>query len=420
MPLIQTREITPASRLDNVRYAIRDLACVADEVIRQGHKVLPLNVGDPNIFDFQTPPHIIEAVYKAMRDGRNGYAPSPGVPEALEAIRREAARKGITTVRDVFVTSGVSETVDLCLTALLNEGEDVLTPSPDYPLYSAVLCKLGMRLNTYDLNEDDGWQPELADMERKLTPRTRAIVLINPNNPTGSVSTRPMLEQIADLARRHNLVVFSDEIYDKLILDLDFQGNGTPHIAFAAVAPDVPCVTFGGMSKNYLVPGWRVGWGIVSGDAAAVKTYTEGVHRLLRARLCANHPEQYSIQPALEGPQDHLLEVKRKLRSRRDLTQKWCESTPRLSCVTPGGAFYAFPRIDIPESDEVFVKELIRRKHVMVVHGSGFGQKPGTQHFRIVFLPDEQTLIRAYGAIAELIGERYGMRPAGRAPLSQC
>jgi alanine-synthesizing transaminase len=407
MPLIQTREIAAASRLDNVRYAIRDLACVADEVIRQGHKVLALNVGDPNIFDFQTPPHIIEAVYKAMRDGKNGYAPSPGVPEALAAIRREAARKGITTVRDVFVTSGVSETVDLCLTALLNEGEDVLTPSPDYPLYSAVLSKLGMRLNTYDLNEDDGWQPELADMERKLTPRTRAIVLINPNNPTGSVSTRPMLEQIADLARRHNLVVFSDEIYDKLILDLDFQRNETPHIAFAAVAPDVPCVTFGGMSKNYLVPGWRVGWGIVSGDAVALKTYTEGVHRLLRARLCANHPEQYSIQPALEGPQDHLVEVKRKLRSRRDLTEKWCESTPRVSCVTPRGAFYAFPRIDIPESDEVFVKDLIRQKHVMVVHGSGFGQKPGTQHFRIVFLPDEQTLTKAYGAIAEFIGERY-------------
>ena len=402
MPLTQAREIAPATRLENVRYAIRDLASVADEVTKQGHKVLALNVGDPNIFDFQTPAHIIDAVAKAMRDGKNGYAPSDGVREALEAIRGEASRKGITTVRDVFVTSGVSETVDLCLAALVNPGEDVLTPKPDYPLYSAVLCKLGIALNAYDLNEEDGWQPELADIERKITPLTRGIVLINPNNPTGSLCTRQMLERIAELARRHNLIVFADEIYDKLILE------DTAHIAFAAVAPDVPCVTFGGMSKNYLVPGWRIGWGIVSGDAAAVKTYTDGVHRLLRARLCANHPEQYAIKPALEGPQDHLVEVKQKLRSRRDLTQKWCESTPRVSCVAPRGAFYAFPKIDIPERDEVFVKELIRRKHVMVVHGSGFGQKPGTQHFRIVFLPNEQTLTKAYAGIAEFIRERYG------------
>src|SRR5438309_1351273 len=204
-PTTQAHEITAASRLNNVRYAIRDLACVADEVIAQGHKVLPLNVGDPLNFDFQTPPHIIDAVYKAMREGKNGYAPSAGIPEAIEAIRGEAARKGITTVQDVFVTSGVSETVDLCLSALLNEGEDVLTPSPDYPLYSAVLCKLGNRLNAYDLDEENGWQPELADIERKLTARTRAIVLINPNNPTGSLCTRRMLEQIAQLERWHNL-----------------------------------------------------------------------------------------------------------------------------------------------------------------------------------------------------------------------
>ena len=407
MPVIQSREITAAKRLENVRYAIRDLACVADEVIQQGHKVLPLNVGDPLNFDFQTPPHVIEAAYRAMREGKNGYAPSPGIPEALEAIRGEAARKGISGVRDVFVTSGVSETVDLCISALVNPGDDILTPSPDYPLYSAVLCKLGIPLKPYDLNEEDAWQPELGDIERKITARTRAIVLINPNNPTGSLCSRKMLEQIAELARRHSLAVFSDEIYDKLLLD-GSDDQPLAHIAFAAVAPDVPCVTFGGMSKNYLVPGWRIGWGIVSGDAAAVKPYIEGIHRLLRARLCANHPEQYAIKAALEGPQDHLVEVRRKLRSRRDLTQKWCQSTPRISCVKPRGAFYAFPRIDIPESDEIFVKELIRKKHVMVVHGSGFGQKPGTQHFRIVFLPDQTTLTSAYAEIAEFIRERYG------------
>ena len=401
MPVTQTRAITAATRLENVRYAIRDLACVADEVVKQGHKILPLNIGDPINFDFQTPPHLIEAVYKAMRDGKNGYAPSPGIKEALEAIRAEAARKKISSVQDIFVTSGVSETVDLCLTALLNPGEDLLTPSPDYPLYSAVLARLGLKLNTYDLNEEDGWQPDLFDIARKITPRTRGMVLINPNNPTGSVCTRSMLENIAELARRHNLVIFADEIYDKLILD------GGETISIAAVAPDVPVVTFGGLSKNYLAPGWRIGWGIVSGDAGTVKQYCEGIQKLLRARLCANHPEQYAIKAALEGPQDHLIEVRNKLRGRRDLTVQWANSTARVSCVPPRGAFYAFPRIDIPEPDDIFVRELILQKHVMVVHGSGFGQKPGTKHFRIVFLPDEQTLSKAYAAIGELMAQRY-------------
>jgi len=401
MPIAQSREIAAASRLDNVRYAIRDLVCVANEITAQGHKVIPLNIGDPNVFDFRTPPHLIEAVYQAMRDNKNGYAPSPGIKPALDAIRGEAARKGITSVHDVFVTNGVSETVDACLTALLNPGDDLLTPCPDYPLYSALLTKLGIRLNTYYLNEEDGWQPELDDIRKKITPRTRGIVLINPNNPTGSVCTRAMLEQIAELARQHNLLIFSDEIYDKLILDDD------ECISMAAVAPDVPVVTFGGLSKNYLVPGWRIGWGIVSGEAATVKNYNEGIQRLLRARLCANHPEQYAIEAALEGPQDHLIEVRNKLRSRRDLTVQWCNSTPSVSCVSPRGAFYAYPRIEIPEGDDVFVKELILRKHVMVVHGSGFGQKPGTKHFRIVFLPDEQTLSKAYAAIGDFIASRY-------------
>ena len=402
MPATTTiREVPAAQRLENVRYAIRDLACVADEVAKKGHKILPLNIGDPINFDFQTPAHLIEAVYKAMKDGKNGYAPSPGIKEALDAIRGEAERKGITSVQDVFVTSGVSETVDICLSALLNPGDNLLTPSPDYPLYSAVLAKAGLELNTYALNEDDGWQPDLIDVHKKIGPRARGIVLINPNNPTGAVCSRRMLEAIAELARRNNLVVFADEIYDKLILDDD------QHISLAAVAPDVPVVTFGGLSKNYLAPGWRIGWGIVSGDAAAVKPYIDGIHRLLRSRLCANHPEQYAIKAALEGPQDHLKEVLAKLRSRRDLTMKWCSSTPRVSCVSPKGAFYAFPKLDIPEGDDVFVKELLVQKHVLVVHGSGFGQKAGTKHFRIVFLPDEQTLTTAYAGIADFMKKRY-------------
>src|ERR1700751_2127219 len=401
MPTTQIREVAAARRLDNVRYAIRDLALVADELKRQGHDVLYLNVGDPNIFDFSTPAHLIEAVHKAMRDGKNGYAPSSGVKEALDAIRGEAARKGISTIQDVFVTSGVSETVDLCLAALLNPGDNLLTPCPDYPLYSAVLAKLGVGLNAYYLKEEDGWQPDLDDLKSRITDRTRGIVLINPNNPTGSVCSGKMLEQIAELARRNNLVIFADEIYDKLILDDD------EHVSIASVAPDVPVVTFGGLSKNYLAPGWRIGWGIVSGDAAVVKQYIDGIHRLLRSRLCANHPEQYAIKAALEGPQGHLKEVLGKLRSRRDLTMKWCNSTPHVSCVSPKGAFYAFPRLDIKEGDDVFVKELLVQKHVLVVHGSGFGQKAGTKHFRIVFLPDEQTLTTAYNGIAEFMKKRY-------------
>jgi alanine-synthesizing transaminase len=401
MPLTQAREITAATRLENVRYAIRDLACIADEVARQGHKILPLNIGDPLNFDFKTPAHMIEAVYKAMRDGKNGYSASSGIKPAIDAIRSEAARKGITTIQDVFITSGVSETVDICLAALLNPGDNLLTPCPDYPLYSAVLAKLDIGLNAYYLKEEDGWQPDLDDIKRKITPRTRGIVLINPNNPTGSVCTRQMLEEVAELARQHNLVIFADEIYDKLIVDDD------PHVAMAAVAPDVPVITFGGLSKNYLAPGWRIGWGVASGEGSVIRPYVEGINKLLRARICPNHPEQYAIQPALEGPQDHLVEVKHKLRSRRDLTMKWCSETPRVSCVAPRGAFYAYPRIDIPEGDDVFVAELIRQKHVMVVHGSGFGQRPGTKHFRIVFLPDETTLTNAYKAIGDFLRERY-------------
>ena len=400
MSLTQTRELTPAQRLENLRYAIRDLVGLSEEVKRQGHKVLYLNVGDPNIFDFATPAHVIEAAYRAMRDNRNGYAPSAGIPEALEAIRAQAAKNGITSVQDVFISNGAGEAVDLSLTALLNPGDNVLTPRPDYPLYPAVLCKTGAEANPYYLNEDDSWQPELDDIKRKINSRTKAIVLINPNNPTGALCTRKMLEQIAELARQHNLLIIADEIYDKLILD------GGEHVSIAAVASDVPVVTIGGLSKNYLAPGWRMGWGIVSGEAAAVKPYIEGIHKMLRARLSANHPEQYAIKVALEGPQDHLIEVRRKLTLRRDLTVNTCNSIPGMSCVPPRGAFYAFPRINVPEDDAVWVKQLLLEKHILTVQGSGFGQKPGTKHYRIVFLPQEETLRKAYSEIRDFMRER--------------
>ena len=399
-PVTQIREILAAARLEHVRYAIRDIAVLAEEIARQGHEILPLNIGDPCQFDFATPPALIEAVARAMRDGHNGYAPSPGIPEALEAIRGEAHRKGIRDVQSVFVTQGVSEAVELSMAALVNAGENVLTPRPEYPLYWAVLAKLGAQPNTYSLDEASGWEPDVDEMARRITPGTRALVVINPNNPTGAVYSRRKLEAIAELAREHSLVVFADEIYDKLT----FEGK---HVSFASVAPGVSVITFGGLSKAYLAPGWRVGWVIASGEGAVLKPYLEGIHKLLRARLSANHPEQYAIRAALEGPQDHLPEVLRKLKTRRDLTVEFANRTPRLSCATPRGAFYAFPRLEIPSGDEEFVQGLLREKHVLLVQGSGFGQAPGTRHFRIVFLPDEATLGRAYQAIAEYLKERY-------------
>ena len=336
-----------------------------------------------------------------MRDGKNGYGPSPGIPEAIEAIRAEAERNGIRNIQSVFLTTGVSEAVDICLTALVNPGENILTPCPEYPLYSAVLAKLGIALNPYQLDEAAGWEPSLDDLESRINAGTRAILVINPNNPTGAVYSRKTLERIAEVARRNHLVIFADEIYDKLILD---GGQNTP---LASLAPDVPVVTLNGLSKSYLVPGWRVGWGIVSGAAETVKPYVEGIQQLLRARLCSTYPQQYAIRAALEGPQNHLPEVQRKLRARRDLSVKWCNSIPHVSCARPLGAFYAFPKIEIPDSDEHFAKQLLIEKQVLVVHGSGFGQAPGTQHLRIVFLPDEPTLERAYQRLNEFMVEHY-------------
>jgi len=403
MPTTLTaKEILAAMRLENVRYAIRDLAVLANEVARSGKKILPLNIGDPLKFDFATPEHMIEAVYRAMRDGDNGYEASEGLPEAVAAVRRDAERQGYTNIQDVFVTAGVSEAVEICLTALLNDGENVLMPSPEYPLYSAVLAKLACPFNVYYLDEDNGWEPDVAEIESKITPKTRGIVVINPNNPTGAVYSRKKLEQIADLARRHNLVIFADEIYDKLILDDDVH-----HISLATVAPDIPVITFSGLSKPYLAPGWRVGWAIATGPRECLKPYLEGVHKLLRARICSNGPMQHAIQPALEGPQDHVREMNTKLRRRRDLTVQWANSTPRVSCVAPKGTFYAYPKLDIPGDDLDFVKGVLVEKQVLVVHGSGFGQKPGTKHFRIVFLPDEQTLTAAYAKMADYLREHY-------------
>ncbi|MCL4304382.1 aminotransferase class I/II-fold pyridoxal phosphate-dependent enzyme [bacterium] len=389
--------VIPAKRTEQVTYAVRDVVVVAQQVAASGREMLYLNIGDPNLFDFVTPPHIIEATLRAMRDNHNGYAPSSGIREATESIRRQADRNGIKNIRDVFVTTGASEAIEVCFSALVNAGEHVLTPTPGYPLYTAVLAKLEAKEIPYYLDEENSWQPDLEDIAAKITPKTRAIVLINPNNPTGSVCERRTLEGILELARRHNLVIFADEIYDKLILD------GGEHISIASLDHEHPIVTFNGMSKAYVAPGFRIGWGVVSGSSSVLNDYVEALNKLLRARLSANHPEQYAIAPALDGDQSHLSEIKAKLSRRRDLTVKMLNDIPGISCVTPRGAFYAFPKLSIEQTDEDFVRELIKATGVVTVHGSGFGQRPGTKHFRVVFLPPEETLRKAFGHIAEFL-----------------
>jgi len=395
-------EVLAASRMANVRYAIRDLAVTADEVAREGNQILYLNIGDPCKFDFHTPPHMIEAVLKAMVDGHNGYAESLGVKPAIDAIRSQAEAAGFRDIQSVFIGYGSGEVIDSCMTALLNAGDNVLTPSPEYPLYGAIMAKLDCPTNAYDLDESNGWQPDVDDMARKINARTRAILLITPNNPTGAVYSKHTLEKVLELARRYNLVIFADEIYDKLIFDPNEE-----HVSIATLATDVPIITFNGLSKSYLVPGWRIGWAIATGPRESVRPYVEAVHRLLRARLCAPHPFQHAVRAALEGPQHHLDEVRRKLKRRADLTIQWAKRAPHVKLVPPKGAFYAYPTLDIPEDDLTFVTDLLKQKHVLVVHGSGFGQKPGTRHMRIVFLPPEPVLGEAYDAMADFLKQRY-------------
>lgn len=387
--------IKPAVRTEKITYAIRDILLVADEVAKTGKEMLYLNIGDPNIYDFEPPRHLIEASYDAMLRNKNGYAPSSGIKDAVEAIRNEAGRKGIKNIHDVFVTHGASEAIDICLTALVNDGENVLTPTPGYPLYTAISAKLSAYENPYYLDESNGWQPDIEDIKKKINSKTKAIVLINPNNPTGSLYKKEILEEIIKVAEENNLVIFADEIYDKLLFD------GRKHISIASLNSEVPCITFGGLSKNYMVPGFRIGWGVVSGNINKLKDYLNAINRILRSRLSANHPEQYGIKIALEGDQSHLVEAMKKLQVRRDITFEMLNQVEGISCVKPEGAFYAFPKIEIDKPDIEFVSGLIKETGVVVVHGSGFGQVPGTHHFRVVFLPNDEILRKAYQKIGE-------------------
>lgn len=394
------KKISPADRTRNIAYAIRDIAVLAGQVEKQGREMVYLNIGDPMAFDFKTPPHIIEAIHQGMIQGDTGYAPTEGIPKAVAAIDRLERQKGIRHISQICVTTGASEGIELALTALVNPGENVLLPTPGYPLYTAVLSKIEAEMNPYFLDEDNGWQPDLADIEAKVNSKTKAIVIINPNNPTGSLADEDTLRGIVEIARKHNLVIFADEIYDKILF------NGDKHISIAALADDHPCVTFSGLAKSYLGPGLRLGWAVFSGDPERMSDFTEGFMKMARARLCSSTPTQWAIPAALEGPQSHLTDMVNRLEKRAETVVSRLNALDGFHCVRPTGAFYAFPTIRCRGTDKDFVMNLIRETGVVTVPGSGFGQKPGTKHIRVVFLPPEESLEKAMDFI-ERFAKKY-------------
>ncbi len=390
--------IQPARHIANVKYAIRNIAAEAARLEAQGMKIVPCNIGDPLRFDFATPPHLVEAVSKALRDGANYYVASAGLKEAREAVA--ASMRPQVRPEDVFITAGVSEALDLALTALLEAGDEVLLPSPGYPLYNAIAARLQAQVVPYYLDESKGWALDAEEIESKVSSRTKAIVICNPNNPTGAVASRAQLERVLEVARKHKLVVLSDEIYDRLL----FSGE---HVPTATLADDVPLITLNGLSKAYLCPGWRVGW-LAFHTPKLLAPVAQAVQRLADARLCGPGPFQFAVKPALQGPQDHVTEVMKKLRSRRDLMVKRLRALPGISVVEPQGAFYALPSIEREWAggDENFVLELVRETGVLFVHGEGFGQRPGSRHFRVVFLPPESVLTAAFDGLAAFLQKR--------------
>lgn len=386
-----------ARRMGNVTYAVRDVVSLARQAEAAGKKIISLNIGDPCQFDFRTPEPVVEAIVQALRDNKTSYSASEGIPEALAAIRRDAEeRKGIRSIQGIFVGHGATEPIELLLNALLEPGEAVLLPRPGYPLYSAVLAKTSARAIYYDLDEAHGWQPNVEHVRAVVDAGTRALVLINPNNPTGSVADRATLEALLEIAAQHRLVVLSDEIYDRMLIDPEAD-----FVSTAALRDDVPVATFCGLSKVWLGPGLRIGWSILSGPREVLSPLVEAMGQLVRARVSPNHPGQWAIPPALDGPNPHIAEVNAILRRRRDLTVERLNAIPGWSCASPQGAFYAFPRFVLGDlKDTELVRDLILQYGVVLVHGSGFGQDD-FNHVRIVFLPQEDLLEEAYGHIAE-------------------
>ncbi len=387
------RTFSKSNKLDNVLYDVR--GPVLDEANRLeelGMNILKLNIGNPAPFGFTAP----EEVIQDMRDNivnSQGYSDSRGIFAARKAVMQYAQLKHIpnVTMKDVFTGNGASELIQMSLNALLNSGDEVLIPSPDYPLWTACTNLAGGKAVHYICDEQSDWNPDLADIESKVTSKTKAIVVINPNNPTGALYPKEILEGIVDIARRHELIIFSDEIYDRLVMD------GLEHISTASLAPDLFCVTFSGLSKSHMVCGFRVGWMILSGNKDIAKEYIEGLNMLSNMRLCSNVPGQTVIQTALGGYQsvNEYIVPGGRVYEQRECVYKALNDIPGISAVKPKAAFYIFPKIDAKKfnivDDQQFALDFLREKRVLIVPGSGFNwHQP--DHFRVVYLPRNEIL----------------------------
>ena len=398
------RTFSKSSKLDHGLYDVR--GPVVDEANRmeeQGMRILKLNIGNPAPFGFSAP----EEVIFDMRDSIvncQGYSDSRGTFAARKAVMQYAQIKKIpnVTMKDVFTGNGASELIQMSLHALLNDGDEVLVPSPDYPLWTACVNLAGGKAVHYICDEGSDWYPDLADIESKITDRTKAIVIINPNNPTGALYPKELLERFVDIARRHQLIIFSDEIYDRLVMD------GLQHISTASLAPDLFCVTFSGLSKSHMICGFRVGWMILSGNKAIARDYIAGLNMLSNMRLCSNVPGQSIIQTALGGYQsvNEYIVPGGRIYEQRNFIWEALNDIPGISCVKPQAAFYAFPKIDVKKfnitDDNQFALDFLRSKRVLIVPGSGFNWKE-PDHFRIVYLPRIEVLKKATDKLGDFL-----------------
>jgi alanine-synthesizing transaminase len=371
-------------------YAIRNIVAEAQKVEAAGTRVRYLNIGDPVAFGFKTPPHLVAAVERALRDGHNNYGPSAGIPAAREAVAAEYTANGFPVSPDrVFITAGTSEGIELALGAVIDSGGEVLVPMPTYPLYTAVLAKLDAKAMYYRLDSTHGWMPDLDHLKSLVTPATRALVVIDPNNPTGAVYPTEMRRALLNFADQHGLLILADEVYG----DLGFDGAVAP---YGLLDPDAPIISFSSLSKAYLAPGWRTGW-MAFGRSPRLDDVVAAVRKLADGRLCSTVPMQYAIAPALTGDRSHQISFRKDLKARADLTVARLCAMPGVSCVAPTAAFYAMPRVALPpgRTDEHYVKALLHATGVLCVYGSGFGLPAEEGFLRIVFLapPDELTEI---------------------------